>query len=272
MKRVIAIIFGLFMLISLSSCFGVGENLVSATGEILTRRVADVGSYSELEIRDIKIKKGTNYTGPKVNIDETLNRDFKITAQKSLLDSIKVDESGKKITIYGDKNNRYITDNDVEIEINGMMFTYMDLSGAVVCKMGNVNCDEKALYTLSGASILNANTLNANSLTLQLSGASQFNAQEIISSSFKIGASGASQINTKGTIKNAEIVLSGASMFKSFDCIIDSLNVSLSGASQLSATVNNTITGSASGASIITYDGKPTVTVDVSGASQIKQR
>ena len=260
------------MLISLSSCFGAGENLVSATGELLTRRVADVGSYSELEIRDIKIKKGTNYTGPKVNIDETLNRDFKITAQKSLLDSIKVDESGKKITIYGDKNNRYITDNDVEIEINGMMFTYMDLSGAVVCKMGNVNCEEKASYNLSGASILNAGIVNANSITVELSGASQFNVEELISNDCKIGASGASQTNAKGTIKNANIVLSGASMFKSFDCIIDTLSANLSGASQLSATVTKSITGSASGASMILYDGNATETVEVSGASQIKHR
>ena len=257
------------MLFSLSSC---GESTVVATGDLFVREVKDVGTYNELEVRDIKIKRGTNYTGPKVNIVEEGNKAFSIKAQESLLQSIKVDYKGSRIVIYGDAYTRYSTDYDIEIKIQGMMFTTMDLSGAVSCKMDNVRCDGNAKYELSGASILQAGIVNSTDLYLNLSGASQFNATEVNSNYVKVDASGASQVNIAGTSKNIDIILSGASMFRGFEFVTDIVNTRMSGASQVNITLNGSISGSASGASVITYDGEGTSTVEVSGASVVKHR
>ena len=270
MKKIIAILFGLVLLFSLSSC---NEKLVKLEGERITSYYDANGDYDELVVENIRLRRGTNDTGPGVFIKSSDTKAIEVKMQESFKNELKVNYSGKKIIISADRYSKYQTDYDVEINITGLVFRNINISGATICDVDSkIDTAENARFVASGASIFTFKTIVANDVEIKLSGASQFRSSFVTGNSIKVAASGASNCNISGDVKTAIIELSGASQFRSFGFFTDDARVGLSGASSIEITANKTISGSASGASIVNYDGEATVNVDVSGASVARHR
>ena len=269
MKRIIVFVLGLFLLFSLSSC---SEKTVKASGSNITESYDVNGDYDELVIENIRIVRGTNSTGPRASITNSETKTLAISMQESLKDCIKVNKTGKKITISGDRYTKYDTDYQVTIDITGFVFKNIYLSGAVICSVDDIEVNDDATYHASGASIFNMKSIISNNLNIKLSGASQLRATNVETNNVTIDASGASQVGVAGTCSSSTIGLSGASHFGSYDFSVDTLVINISGASVIEITANVSITGSASGASVITHKGNATTDVSVSGASQVLRR
>lgn len=126
---------------------------------------------------------------------------------------------------------------------------------------------------LSGASEIQFNNLNLESLDIESSGASLIKGTITIKK-LTIEASGASSIELKGKVNQVELYLSGASEFncREFE-ITDEMIFDASGASTAKCLVNGDMYIKLEGASELSYSGEgDVVKKEVSGASTIEQK
>lgn len=282
---VIVIMFGLFL--SLSACNFVNEK---QTGNEITKTYEAKDGINELEIKEIRIKRGNSTYGPKLSIKKGDTKEIKITMQESLESKISVSYSSDKLSISGEYMKTYEVDYDMVISITGYVFEDVGLHNAVECTMdnGTINTD-KVEFQLSGASSVKLDNGTSKELNVTLSGASSFvittisseknhfkfsgastsNISKIESKDIDIDFSGASIINLTGTVTNVDAQLSGASTIGTYEFVCDDFDCELSGASNAELTVNKTIRGSVSGASTIKYKGNASSTVSTSGGSSV---
>ncbi len=285
---VVVFVFGLFL--SLASCDFVNGVNEKQTGNEITKTYEAKDGINELEIKEIRIKRGNSTYGPKLNIKKGDTKEIKITMQESLESKISVSYSSDKLTISGEYMKTYEVDYDVVINITGYVFEDIGLHNAVDCNMenGTINTDKvefelsgasrvildnstsKELNaTLSGASTFMSNTLTSEKNHFEFSGASKSKIDKIESKDIDIDLSGASEIILTGKVVNVDASLSGSSFIGSYNFICDDFDGDLSGASNAEITANKTIRGSASGASTIKYKGNAATTVTTSGGSQV---
>ena len=123
----------------------------------------------------------------------------------------------------------------------------------------------KSILSTGSSKLTSDNTINADSLAINISGASTINLK-IKANNLNIIESGASLVTLEGTTKELSTVISGASTLKSYKLTSDNAIVSASGASIVKVFVVNKISANATGSSTIKFKGDPK---DVSAEASI---
>ncbi len=127
-----------------------------------------------------------------------------------------------------------------------------EFSGASHVKLQGFNDEEQMNLNISGASKLNAESLQSDKLILELSGASH--------------------VALTGRSAKMEADLSGASYLNGQEFLVRDADINASGASKVQMTVQKSLQVEASGASKIEYSGNPlNLSKDVSGASVVRR-
>ncbi len=127
-----------------------------------------------------------------------------------------------------------------------------DFSGASHVKLIGFTDEEQMNLNISGASKLDAKSLNADKLVLELSGASH--------------------VQSSGRVGKLEAGLSGASHLNAQELMSRDVDIEASGASHVQISVQKTMQVNASGASKIEYAGNPlNLSKDLSGASTVRR-
>jgi Putative auto-transporter adhesin, head GIN domain len=215
-------------------------------------------------------------SGIEVEISQTGEEYLRIEADESLFDKIKVDQTGKKVSIWVKHNwsiSDWFEDDDsgqIKVILNVKNLNYLDISGAVQAKVGDLKADTFYLNA-SGASQGDFSTLNATNLKVDLSGAANARFQTLNSKEQYFGLSGAANMDVKSH-SNTELLkanASGASNMRARKLIAKSADLEASGASHIDLAVTEQLNAEASGASGINYYGNPKAHRDASGASHI---
>ena len=291
MKRALLLILILLFAVTVAMLC-VGCVVKKQSGEIVTETytVTDADAFV---LKNLSMKVSGKGIGPKVQfVSDGGETSVTVTMQKSMFDTVKLTQTGKKIIFSGNKRYVYITDYDVNGVVKNCVLNTIDLSGATTATADD-GCLGSDLYIdlsgasrldgtsvtcnafnadLSGASKLSLTGISCSAMTVDLSGASSLTASTVTANNIHADISGASHISfTTGSANTMHLDASGASTFGSIDFAVQTTYADVSGASTLSLTCNGgTITGDASGASHIEYKGTATVSVDTSGTSSIR--
>ena len=127
-----------------------------------------------------------------------------------------------------------------------------EFSGASHVKLVGFSDEEQMNLTVSGASHVNGESLQADKLVLELSGASH--------------------LQLSGRVAKLDAEISGASHLNAEEMIIRDADMEASGASHAKIRIQKSLQVEASGASKIEYEGNPqNLTKDVSGASTVRR-
>jgi hypothetical protein len=127
-----------------------------------------------------------------------------------------------------------------------------EFSGASHVRMQGFNDEEQMNLNISGASKLDAESLQSDKLVLELSGASH--------------------VELSGRAAKLDVELSGASHLNAQSFIVRDADINASGASHAQLGVQKSLQVDASGASKIEYTGNPlNLTKDLSGASVVRR-
>lgn len=160
-----------------------------------------------------------------------------ITADDNLLDYIKVDKNGTKLSIRFDYRGGY-SRGTLKAKITMPTLESLSISGASTGTVSGFKLAKPATLDVSGASTLNG-SLDADRIDLH--------------------ASGASKANLSGSANTADLKADGASALNLSDLSIDNASVDLSGASNATISVKSKLDYNLSGASHVTYQGSPTI-------------
>ncbi len=237
-------------------------------------------SLAEVIVKEYPVKDFSELvvtSGIAVDISQTGEEYLRIEAEKSVFDMIKVDQTGKKVSIWV-KNSWKVSDwfkddhdyGRIKVTVKVKNLNYLDISGAVQAKVGDLKSDTFYLNA-SGAAQGDFSVLNAVNLKVDLSGAANARFQTLNSKEQYFGLSGAANMDVNSE-SNAEIVkvdASGASNMRAKKLITKSADLEASGASHIDLSVTEQLNAQASGASHINYVGGPKAKTDASGASNI---
>lgn len=127
------------------------------------------------------------------------------------------------------------------------------------------------VFAGSGATRATIEAMRGDAVRLEASGASTLVIGTLAAAGVTAVGSGASAIEAKGALTTAlSVDLAGASIGRFRELTTDTLVLTLSGASKLTATVTQSVRGTASGASAVTLYGSPvTREITTSGASTV---
>lgn len=208
-------------------------------------------SLHELQFRDFD-ELDISTIG-EIELIESDSFGVKIKTTKYILDRLKIEQSGKKLTI--DYGNKKIKWNKRKKELKILVYL-PTLSKLKVSGFSNIKClgtftdSEKMEFDITGAS-----SLSANVNTPQLD----------------ISSSAASDLYLTGVAKELNLDISGAASIDAYNLITNRTNIDVSGASDIKVSVLEELSIDASGASDISYKGDPRVIKNVSGISDIQK-
>jgi hypothetical protein len=170
--------------------------------------------------------------GMKLRVVKADNFSVKVTAEQKDFEVITVEQHGKSLRIYINRNN-YRLRTDIRIEISMPDLRSLDLSGGA---MANVNMSTSGNFEadLSGGAVLKGN-LECRNTSLSLSGGSK--------------------VDLKGSGGNIELDGSGGSTFNLRDFSVGNVESDLSGGSDLTITMDGMLNTSQSGGSQIVFYG-----------------
>ncbi|MBK8188426.1 MAG: DUF2807 domain-containing protein [Cellvibrio sp.] len=211
-----------------------------------------------------------------LEITQTGEEYLKIEADPEIMQYVKVDQTGNRVSVWVKKNGNFFSwfDNHDSMRIKVILqvknLEYLELSGASNADVKDLKT-KKLELSASGAANSRFTNINADYLDVGLSGAANLQLGTVNSLQQNFGLSGASNIEVKSASSTDKLVLaaSGASNVRAKKLIAKQAAVEASGASHIDISVTEGLNAEASGASGITYYGNPKARTDASGASHI---
>lgn len=287
-KKNILLVLPLLMVVFTTGC--VHKDIMGKDSIIDFSYEAD--NFSEIEIKNIRLKSGIVTYGPKVNLLPGSEKKITISMDENFENEIKVKKVGNKKIIQGNELHNLVTDR-FDINLYGYVLSDIDLSGACEANVSSLCLDKNKLdidlsgaskitldsydgvnlhCDLSGASSIDVGNCNLENANIELSGASKVNFANLKTNKLDLDLSGASTISLLlGSANTFLADISGASDVKANMFEVETGNVDISGASSMYIKVNQSLTGEVSGASTLKYSGEGEVKVDVSGGSTAKK-
>lgn len=211
-----------------------------------------------------------------LEISQTGEEYLKIEADAEIMKDVKVDQTGKKVSVWVKKNGHFFSwfdDHDsmrIKVTLRVKNLEYLELSGASTAEVGDLK--SKSFYLgASGAANGNFTHLNADKLKVNLSGAANFRVETVNSLEQIYDLSGAANMDVRSASRTDSLVAgaSGASNIRAKNLIAKHANLDASGASHIAVSVTEELHAEASGASHINYIGSPKTNTNASGASHI---
>lgn len=282
MKKIVTFVALLISVISLVSC-SLYEKEIEGSKDYTTKTFT-LDDADSFEFENVKVKNKSTYL-PTIEMYPGLEKSIEIYTDTTTLEHITVKIKNSEIKIYGDRKEVYITEH-FDVKIYGYVFddidistanikslTYspsnlsLDLSGAAICKIAPMICNELEL-DISGASLFNSD-LALKELSLDISGASSFTSALAVDR-VNLDISGASDVDLSGLVTDLVVDMSGASKLDSKSLVSQDVEVEISGASDAKITFVSSLKGEISGASDLIYYGDSSkVDVKTSGASDV---
>ncbi len=249
MKRFLLASISMLISITCSGCFYNMDTLEGNKKITSISKELAASGYS-LVIRDINFGFSGDNKSKKIIIDESFGNFVTLTTDKNLLETINidVDNSAKTITVSGDNDKFYMTDN----------FTL---------NVGSVIED----VTLDGELSVDINQPNATNFNARFSGAFEgaFSFGKL--DNFSLDISGASDIKIKGESNTCNIEISGASDIDASEFKTVETDVEISGAANAKVYATEKLNAEISGVGEILYYGNPSiVNKDVAGLGSIE--
>lgn len=264
-----SILFGVFALTGCNNNVGFFGKTVKGEGAVISKEF-EVVDVSNLVVKDIQIRQGNSSYQANVAIKGGEEKKVVVTAQESLFDEIEVACSNGYLTVKGGANEYYET-NSVKIEVYGYEFDLVDLS----CCRGTLEgavLTQSSKIVLSGASDIQLDRAEKQSLEINLSGASELETGSLNVVKLVAYISGAGDLEV-GSVnaQGGSITVSGAGEFNLGNAKMDELGLGISGASKgdISIADIGKLKATVSGASELEIDGKCTdAEVILSGSSE----
>lgn len=208
---------------------------------------------------EIKIKSFSRLTasgGIKINhIDSEENKIILKGAQRDI-DTVDISQSEDSLNI--DLNNRMLKDwislfrkrGGIEIDIYSPSKSFESID-------------------LNGATDMNFDQIEVDSLELWLNGASKLTG-EVISKDLKVDSNGASIIRLNGSATTISLTLNGASKAILQTLQTQNAIIELNGASNAEMSISESVSGFITGAGMLEITGNPKNTVEIDGVNNIK--
>jgi Putative auto-transporter adhesin, head GIN domain len=184
-----------------------------------------------------------------------------------------------KVTVSA-SNDEYIDNLKTEVDNNGMLKIYYSTNekGWNNRNVKNLKLNAyvtfksiKKLKASSGSTIQSTNTVNANSLVIEVSSGSNIEAA-IKSTDCEIELSSGSSAKINGIAKSVNVTATSGSNFKATDLNTENCKASVSSGAEIKIAVSNKLVASASSGGSIRYKGNPEVEKkSVSSGGQVKQ-
>lgn len=235
MKNLKLIIFGLSLLVFISSC-EIREDI----GPIQeSQKIFQLSGFDKLEVEDafeIEVIQGAQFSitanGDRRNLDDLI---------------VEVFDEELRIRYSSNRKRKYTT----YIYITMPSLSEVDFEGATQAEITGFNQTGEFKMELSGASHADLD-LSVDKMILELSGASILSLNSDLSQEILAD-------------------LSGASVLNAYQAPTSFANIELSGASEAQLEVSDELIVTASGASVLRYRGTASVSSELTGASQVIQ-
>lgn len=221
-------------LLSFSSCSVVGTK---GSGHVISKTFNESG-FKDIEVSSVMkvyLKQGNDFS-------------VKIDAEDNILDLIKVEKEGSKLSVDFKNNISVSPTKDVIIYITAPEFHNLDASGA--------------------GGFISEGTLSGNEILLELSGATKAKLNVAVNT-IKIDASGASKIILAGTTDQLSLDGSGSTKMEAIDLKAQDVDLDISGAGNATVYAEKKLDVSISGAGKVQYKGTPAISKDITGAGSI---
>lgn len=237
----------------------------SGSGEVITEK-KDIANFNAIEI------------GSAFDLDVTYSDTYSVTisADESMFEYIEVSQTGTKLTIYLNPHHIFtdftLGEKVLKAEISMPLLQGLEVSGACNAKVTGFHSTSDLFLSVSGATKLNLDGIDAGSIFGEVSGASRISGNLTgMNVVFVVG--GASSLEMSGSAVSVDLEVNGASRADLEGFRAGDVDVKVSGASEATVYAGNTLDVNVSGASRLYFIGNPTLgESSVSGASTIKHK
>lgn len=236
-------------------------------------------SLAEVVAKEYPVKNFSEFViagETQVEISQTGQEYLRIEADSEVMEQVKVDQTGKRVSVHARKKNgnffNWFNSEGMRIRVilQVKSLEYLELSGAANAEVSDLKAAKLSL-DLSGAANANFTSLNADNLKTDLSGAANLRFNTLNSQEQSFHLSGASNLDVKSSSSTSKLYAeaSGASNFRAKSLTAKQANLHASGASHIDVSVTEDLEAEASGASSINYHGNPKANTRATGASNV---
>lgn len=228
-----------------------------------------------METKNFELKGFTKITvGGAFNVDITRADSFKVSVASDDFSHTKIEENNGTLVIkhqgidwLGPFHKR------PQATVTLPSLTELNISGASTGKFQNFQSDGDLTLELSGASQLEARTVQAGKLTVKVSGASTLTGDVKTIGNADIEVSGASKVEFAGAGTQLEMKVNGSSKVELGQFPVRDANLKISGASHVFVNLNGKLDANVSGASSLLWSGTPVMgDIQTSGASKLQRK
>jgi len=255
--RLVALALVAALLVSIAGCC---PGAVRGSGNLETRQMEFV-DFTQVDV-------GNAF---RVDVDRADTYQVSVTVDDNLWDYVDVHQTGQ--TLHIDLKGVHAFMNvHLEAHVTVPALRGVALSGASYGEVSGFSSTGPLNASVSGASTLDIDGMEAGDTVLDVSGASKASGViGIADGDFE--ASGMSTIELAGSANNLSVEASGASSVKLEGFVAEDIAIELSGASTGTINASGTIDADLSGASHLDYGGGATLgTVSTSGGSTIEKK
>jgi hypothetical protein len=212
----------------------------------------------------------------KIEVTQDGSEYLRIEADSEVMDRIKVDQTGKRLSVWVKSGKGGFFDwfvhgkETVNIILRVKQLDYLELSGGAQARVDDLKGIELDVKT-SGAANVKFAQLTMDKVKMDLSGAANVRINSVVTKAQYYGISGASNVEIKeaGRSELLEVSASGASNFRGQKLTAKQADLNASGASHINAAVTESLNADASGASSVDYYGSPRAKTKATGASHV---
>ena len=251
----------------LSVCLIIGVLLSGCTAVFISEEVGPTITMNYVFFDFSRIEIGHAFD---LEITRADTHTVKIIASESLLERVKITQTGDKLEI-GLENLFFHSHRSPRVVITLPELKGLYLSGASEGSVSGFKSSDNFELTLSGASELEMD-IEAASFVCEMSGSSEISGY-LKATSCDIDISEASSIDLSGSGGDIRLEASGASDMNLANFTVNDAEIDFSGASDASLEINGRLDVELSGASTLEYSGNPTLgEIDLSGGSELERR
>lgn len=132
--------------------------------------------------------------------------------------------------------------------------------------------DELRAADVSGSGSIEADSIETDSLELNVSGSGSVNVDSLAADDLKVGISGSGEVQLAGETPEQDIDISGSGQYRAGDLLSETAVVSISGSGEATIWTTGSLDADVSGSGTINYYGAPTVTSSTSGSGNVNGR
>jgi hypothetical protein len=216
---------------------------------------------------------------------------LEVDADDNLLPEIVTEvRAGELVIHYRDSNGQtqYLPSQPVRVHVSAIQINKLVVSGGGGLEAGSLQADSLAM-DLSGGSRARVEAVSADDLNVEVSGGGNLSVQDaqliamgldlsggsaasvdlLQAERLKLESSGGGAISIAGSAPRQDVSLSGGSSYQAGDLESENVKIQMSGGGNASLWVKETLEADLSGGARVEYYGRPRITEQLSGGSKL---